>query len=838
MFFVNVGGRLRGRPICTVAYLIAAVSCLQAASAQEPDRAAKIQQLLSADPNLRYVEESDKFFRPRYGRYTWDVAERDARHPDIDRLAGVSSKGLATINSAADNLAAQEIAQLRYTDLWINLSDRDQEGSWRQYENGTPGKTIWNGASSGTATSGSYTNWAPGEPNNYGGSQHGAKLYWWGEGKWDDDSSHVAISYLVEWDAAEVVGPKADDAPQALSTVKVPEPQNLAAFVKDRQKAILLGKALFWDMQVGSDGRTACATCHNVAGIDQRFVNSLNPGAPGSAFGPQLSGQAELNRQALARFRGANSTLTAEDFPFHKVADPLGDKDDNVVLRDILEVAGSQGVVRKDFVAIQEGNPIDVGSVVADSVFNINGANARQVTGRNSPTTINAIFFDRSFWDGRANHYFNGVNEFGDLDPNARVLKRVQSTETVYNWQWVQRKWWWFRWWSYERVATTRSVDKLEPTRILLNNAALASQAVGPPLSGVEMSWHSRDFKELGRKLLSLKPLGLQKVHPNDSVLGPYADPAGHGLRGTDYAALIRESFVDEWWSSTEATPAGYTQMEANFSLFWGLAIQLYEATLVSDQAPYDYFANGNTSALSDSARRGLRIFLNEGKCISCHGGPEFAGGTISDIRGDTPKLVERMVMGDGTEAWYDNGYYNIGVRPTLEDIAVGASHPEFGPLSYSKQRQAGRDIGQNVEVAGRIAVNGGFKTPTLRNIELTGPYFHNGGARTLEETVEFYVRGADFFHQNIADLDPDVDGISQLQGDRQGVADLVEFMKSLTDDRVRHQRAPFDHPELLLPNGHQGTTRQGVALDNVLVLPAVGRDGGDIVKPFEELVN
>ncbi len=96
-------------------------------------------------------------------------------------------------------------------------------------------------------------------------------------------------------------------------------------------------------------------------------------------------------------------------------------------------------------------------------------------------------------------------------------------------------------------------------------------------------------------------------------------------------------------------------------------------------------------------------------------------------------------------------------------------------------------------------------KSPSLRNIELTGPYFHNGGARTLEEAVQFYVRGADFFHENIADLDPDVDGISELQNNPQGVADLVAFLRTLTDERVRLQKAPFDHPELVIPNGHSG---------------------------------
>ena len=625
--------------------------------------------------------------------------------------------------------------------------------------------------------------------------------------------------------------------PPALSTVSVPLPSDLNQFVKDRNKAILLGKSLFWDMQVGSDGRTACATCHHNAGIDQRTVNTLHPGAPGSTFGPQLPGQAELGAEARAKFRGANKQLVAGDFPFHQVANPIGDHEGNPVLRDTMEVVGSQGVVKKTFNGIVPGNPVDNGTLVSDPIFNVNGANARQVTGRNSPTMINAVFFDRLFWDGRANHFFNGVNPFGDLDPSARVLKRASTTTTTTTWGWKWKQLLWYGYWAWEPTTTTQTTEKLEPTKILLNNAALASQAVGPPLNDVEMSWDQRRFKELGRKMLSLTPLAQQKVHATDSVLGLYANTAGTGLKNTSYSQLIREAFHDVWWSSPQSQD-GFTHMEANFSLYWGLALMMYESTLVSDKAPYDSFASGNTTALSDSAKRGLRIFQNEGKCINCHGGPEFAGATISELRPNgKAELIEFMAMAQGN-AFYDSGFYNTGVRKTLEDIAVGAKHPQFGPLSYSARRQMGQNIGQDVSVpaGARIAVNGAFKSSSLRNIELTGPYFHNGGARTLRESVEFYVRGADFLKENIADLDPDVDGIPELQNNPAGVDDVVNFMKSLTDERVRYQKAPFDHPELIIPNGHVGVSN-GVATDNNVVIPAVGASGGAAIIPFEQIV-
>ncbi|MHC5828507.1 MAG: cytochrome c peroxidase, partial [Nostoc sp.] len=64
----------------------------------------------------------------------------------------------------------------------------------------------------------------------------------------------------------------------SLKTVSVPEPDNLGDFVKDKVAAIKLGKALFWDMQVGSDGKTSCATCHFHAGADSRSKNQISPG--------------------------------------------------------------------------------------------------------------------------------------------------------------------------------------------------------------------------------------------------------------------------------------------------------------------------------------------------------------------------------------------------------------------------------------------------------------------------------------------------------------------------------------------------------------------------------
>jgi hypothetical protein len=162
----------------------------------------------------------------------------------------------------------------------------------------------------------------------------------------------------------------------------------------------------------------------------------------------------------------------------------------------------------------------------------------------------------------------------------------------------------------------------------------------------------------------------------------------------------------------------------------------------------------------------------------------------------------------------YDQGFYNIGVRPTAEDLGIGGFQAGGVPLSWTRRRQSGLPLPEvanptAVPAGVHAAVDGAFKTPTLRNVELTGPYFHNGGQATLRQTVEFYNRGGDFHEANLTDLSPEMESLGLSDGD---IEALVAFMKTLTDERVRDERAPFDHPELPLSNG---TT-----------LPAVGAKG------------
>lgn len=621
-------------------------------------------------------------------------------------------------------------------------------------------------------------------------------------------------------EATKAVGSRVVEAPPSVGSLKglpVPQAANLGQFIKSNHAAIALGKALFWDMQAGSDGQ-ACASCHFHAGADDRKENQLSPGLL-DENGPPLS---DTFNPTASGAVGPNVTLTAADFPFHRLADPL-DRN-SAVLFDSDDTTSSQGVFHAQFNAIVAGAPGDSCSLLPD-IFQVGGVATRRVEPRNTPTMINAAFNFRNFWDGRANNHFNGVNPFGLRDPGA-VLHVAQG-------------------------------GGLAPIHVDLRNSSLASQAVGPALSPFEMSCEARTFPTLGRKLLPRRALAVQSVDPLDSVLGGLRAPLGKGLSQT-YAQLVKLAFNDPYWSSS-STVDGFTLMESNFSLFWGLAVQAYEMTLISDDSRFDRFADGNPLALTAVEQDGLEIFKGKGQCINCHHGPEFtAAATALQAANEENGLVERMIMGDGNAALYDSAFYNIGVRPTVADRGVGRLDPFGNPLSFARQAKIVAGGGSAVDpfqvdpatfrvnpsvpvdANERDAVDGAFKVPSLRNVALTGPYFHNGSKGTLEQVIEFYNRGGDRrgpdgndttgFPPNGSNLDPDIQPLGLTSAEQ---AALAAFLRSLTDERVRLEKAPFDHPQLYVPNGHPTDAGGNVIAESsgrartiFLEIPAVGAPG------------
>jgi len=168
-------------------------------------------------------------------------------------------------------------------------------------------------------------------------------------------------------------------------------------------------------------------------------------------------------------------------------------------------------------------------------------------------------------------------------------------------------------------------------------------------------------------------------------------------------------------------------------------ALAAYERSLVAGDAPFDRFLfEKDGQAISKSAERGFDIFLRV-KCDSCH---------LIMTPGLHPFAMHTVLFTDGK-------FHNLGVGTDQE-------HPDTG-------REA---------VTGDPHDGGAFRTPSLRNVALTAPYFHDGSAATLLDVVEFYNRGG----KPNRNQDPALHTLELSQAEK---ADLVEFLKSLTSTRA-----------------------------------------------------
>lgn len=264
--------------------------------------------------------------------------------------------------------------------------------------------------------------------------------------------------------------------------------------------------------------------------------------------------------------------------------------------------------------------------------------------------------------------------------------------------------------WDGRRDGTLR--DPHTGAVVLANGASLENQALEPPLSPAEMAHAGADWTDVEQRLASSRPLALASNVP--AALASWL-----GQRG--YAELFQEAFGTPQITATRIA----------------MAIATYERVLVPDQAPIDAFLRNNTP-LPPLEARGQQVFLQVGRCATCHGAPTF----------------QRPA------------FFHIGVRPPQEDV---------GRFAITNDPQD----------------NGAFKVPSLRNAGLRTRFFHNGGKRSIEEVVDFYARGGDFrLAPNLA--------IRPFQLTPQDRDALIAFVRNaLTDPRVAQGLPPFDHPTL-----------------------------------------
>jgi cytochrome c peroxidase len=166
-------------------------------------------------------------------------------------------------------------------------------------------------------------------------------------------------------------------------------------------------------------------------------------------------------------------------------------------------------------------------------------------------------------------------------------------------------------------------------------------------------------------------------------------------------------------------------------------AIAAFERSLVSRNTPFDRWVRGDTAAMTPEQVSGFQVFLDpsKGSCSVCHSAPNFT----------------------------DNGFHNIGLK-------------QWG--------QPNADSGR-YKVKALASMKGAFRTPTLREIGQSAPYFHDGSAPRLQDVVDHYIRGGDVNTNLSASLKP-------LTLSAQERADLLAFLQALD---TPYQ--PYDTPRL-----------------------------------------
>lgn len=223
----------------------------------------------------------------------------------------------------------------------------------------------------------------------------------------------------------------------------------------------------------------------------------------------------------------------------------------------------------------------------------------------------------------------------------------------------------------------------------------------------------------------------IEDVLLNHSEMGAtFEDILATLRRSAEYRRLFAEAYSGT--DDTTITKYGVTR-----------ALATYLRTLTGLNSPFDLYMRGESDQLDPSARRGFNVFMGKGKCGTCHFAPIF-NGTVP------PHYIETE-----TEV--------LGVPATPDTL-----HPVLDG-----------DPGRYNRYLDNLYLHS-FKTPTVRNIELTAPYMHNGVFKTLEEVVDFYDRGGGVgMGLDVPNQTLPADRLNLTAAEKK---DLIAFMRSLTD--------------------------------------------------------
>jgi len=194
-------------------------------------------------------------------------------------------------------------------------------------------------------------------------------------------------------------------------------------------------------------------------------------------------------------------------------------------------------------------------------------------------------------------------------------------------------------------------------------------------------------------------------------------------------------------------------------------AIAQYEQTLASFDSPFDHFIAGDANVISDQAKRGWELFNAKARCHLCH--------ALADNQRDATLFM-------------DNDFHNIGIGIIRHNVVALAQKAE---RELARGHLAAIDtaaITSDLSVLGRFLVTreqkdiASFKTPGLRNVLVTGPYFHDGSMQTLWDAMDHYNKGDGL---NDPWLDKDMQPLALTEPE---IDDVVAFLASLTSAQYK----------------------------------------------------
>ena len=198
-------------------------------------------------------------------------------------------------------------------------------------------------------------------------------------------------------------------------------------------------------------------------------------------------------------------------------------------------------------------------------------------------------------------------------------------------------------------------------------------------------------------------------------------------------------------------------------------AIASYERTQLSFDSPFDHFIAGETAAIDESAKRGWELFNTQARCNKCH--------ALTDTQRDVTVFT-------------DNDFHNIGIGIIRHNVVALARQAEQLIKSGDTAAIDRAAIQTDMSALGRFLITkkekdiASFKTPDIRNVLVTGPYFHDGSQETLWDVIDHYNKGDGL--QNPY-LDEDIQPLALTERD---IDDLVAFMASLTSANYKEQGA------------------------------------------------